>query len=213
MSFRSWQQDLAHLLPALHDTRDSQLSKYAIVDESVKHHEVQRAEIERLVTGVHRLTAERDRLQKELHAFRYGVRLQPPMSGHDPPYVHITIPETQSVGPKYDVPPECMIPSDWVDTADGTTTSPQSDNSDIFDQSVALPIDQARCAVPVPMPESPASHDRSDLAPYVSKDYPDRRRNRNCAEGEHASSDPVPPMHRPGIPSEDAFSMWSLPVI
>lgn len=156
---------------------------------------------------------ERERLLKELHAFRHGVRSQPPMSGQNAPDVHTTLQETHLIGQKSDVSPECMIPSEWVDTVDETATTPQSDNSDIFDQSLALRIDQARCAMPGPTPESPAPPDMRKPAPGASKDHPDRRLNRDCAEGENAQSDRAPQMPGPGNSSEAAFSMWSLPVI
>ena len=68
-------QELARLLSSLNNTKNSQLSKHIIVDESVKHHQTQQALIESLAKHLDQLLSEREQLLADAKAWRESVHL------------------------------------------------------------------------------------------------------------------------------------------
>lgn len=59
-------QELAALLPALNDTKQSLLNKHIVVQESVKQHQLQRSTIEEAERKLLAATAEREELMRQL---------------------------------------------------------------------------------------------------------------------------------------------------
>ena len=70
-------QELAKLLPALSNTKETQLSKHVIVDESVKRHKTQQSTIDGLTERVDKLLAEQDELLAEINMWRECVNVPP----------------------------------------------------------------------------------------------------------------------------------------
>lgn len=64
--------DLALLLPTLSNAKEARPSKHIIVHESLKHHRLQQAHIERLMSEVERLMNERHELLAEVNQWRQG---------------------------------------------------------------------------------------------------------------------------------------------
>ncbi|KAK5165372.1 uncharacterized protein LTR77_008901 [Saxophila tyrrhenica] len=214
-SFNSRLVELAHVIPALQGTKDSQLSKHVIVDESVKWHESQQTTNERLTASIDSLMAERDRLLNELNAFRQCVGLLPHQPGEPAPdpSQHQTQMQHTASQPGLDTVRENFDDHDWINVHGGMA-GPAPNNALHLEAAVAEGGQPPRSGLESldPMPYSTELPDMFDPASLTEVEHPSQTLEHLPTQDEVLESWPplIPDSH---TQSGHDFSIWSIPVI